>query len=308
MQLGVPNKECVSIAAEAEERETEEEEEEALGEGEKVKNRCGRRKLRVMHSLTSCCTHNGASQGFTPYQRLPRSRSSSRSHSSIDAQSDHFVVLDALTSPSCSDSNHIDSHNSVDSQLKRSSHNVAPPAHSNHDSSSHCDISSQSKCFDCHDTAPAVVVPSSSSPSQINPIPHHIDTCTVINTFTSTAQIECEKSPVDFNDDVNTVLVKIGIVGDSETGKTSFMAKYGGVEIKNDVKEVVWLQKLCKLRHVNIGLRIWDLGGKSQSDNKLNMVCRDAAAIFIMFDLTRRSTLLSVKKWFLRARKCNKVL
>ena len=39
----------------------------------------------------------------------------------------------------------------------------------------------------------------------------------------------------------------------------------------------------------------------------LPLVCNDALAILFMFDLTRQSTLVSVKDWYRQARGINKV-
>jgi hypothetical protein len=39
----------------------------------------------------------------------------------------------------------------------------------------------------------------------------------------------------------------------------------------------------------------------------LPLVCNDAVAIFFMFDLSRKSTLLSVKEWYRQARGLNRV-
>lgn len=112
----------------------------------------------------------------------------------------------------------------------------------------------------------------------------------------------------------DTVVLKVGIVGDSETGKTSFLAKYitaGDIEEKYvETIGVASAEKVLRVQNASIAFSIWDLGGGGavgdQCSSMLPMVCRDAAAILIMFDLTRRSTLLSVKEWFLRAKGCNK--
>lgn len=252
-----------------------------------------------MHSLASCCTHKGANDAFTPYQRLHRTRSSSCLGNNINAQSSHFTYHVDTASPR-SDCITIDS---IDLQPNHSDCNAAPSSsRSKNRIKPHRNAGSQSKRPNCDVAGGAV-------PSHIDPMPHSTDNCTFINISTSTEK-EAQKGIIHGDDDANTVLVKIGIVGDSETGKTSFMAKYGGMEMKNEEKEsegVALLQKLCKLTHVNIALHIWDLGGQWPCGNKLIMVCKDAAAIFIMFDLTRRSTLYSVKKWFLRAKECNKV-
>jgi len=39
----------------------------------------------------------------------------------------------------------------------------------------------------------------------------------------------------------------------------------------------------------------------------LPLVCNDAVAILFLFDLSRKSTLISIKEWFRQARGLNKV-
>jgi GTPase SAR1 family protein len=41
--------------------------------------------------------------------------------------------------------------------------------------------------------------------------------------------------------------------------------------------------------------------------NMLPLVCNDAVAILFMFDLSRKSTLNSIKEWYRQARGFNKV-
>ncbi|KAH7353030.1 hypothetical protein KP509_19G076000 [Ceratopteris richardii] len=109
-----------------------------------------------------------------------------------------------------------------------------------------------------------------------------------------------------------TILLKVSIVGDSGTGKTSFMAKYICPESTSNPEfvETVGVSTEEKVVHVKSGIHIafniWDLGGHWQCGSMIPLVCRDAAVILIMFDLTRRSTLNSVMNWFAQAREYNK--
>ena len=57
-----------------------------------------------------------------------------------------------------------------------------------------------------------------------------------------------------------------------------------------------------------ITFSIWDLGGQREFVNMLPLVCNDAVAILFMFDLSRKSTLNSVKEWYRQARGFNKVI
>ena len=47
--------------------------------------------------------------------------------------------------------------------------------------------------------------------------------------------------------------------------------------------------------------------GQREFVSMLPLVCNDASAILFMFDLTRLSTLNSIKEWYRQARRFNKV-
>lgn len=47
--------------------------------------------------------------------------------------------------------------------------------------------------------------------------------------------------------------------------------------------------------------------GQREFVNMLPLVCNDAVAILFMFDLSRKSTLNSIKEWYRQARGFNKV-
>lgn len=60
------------------------------------------------------------------------------------------------------------------------------------------------------------------------------------------------------------------------------------------------------IRNTQIIFSIWDLGGQREFVNMLPLVCNDAIAILFMFDLSRKSTLNSVKEWYRQSRGFNK--
>jgi GTP-binding protein of the ras superfamily involved in termination of M-phase len=67
------------------------------------------------------------------------------------------------------------------------------------------------------------------------------------------------------------------------------------------------MEKSIVLRNTEITFSIWDLGGQREFLSMLPLVCNDAVAIFFMFDLSRKSTLLSIKEWYRQARGLNRV-
>lgn len=70
---------------------------------------------------------------------------------------------------------------------------------------------------------------------------------------------------------------------------------------------VNFMEKTISIRNTEITFSIWDLGGQREFVNMLPLVCNDAVAILFMFDLTRKSTLNSIKEWYRQARGFNKV-
>ena len=67
------------------------------------------------------------------------------------------------------------------------------------------------------------------------------------------------------------------------------------------------MEKTISIRNADITFSIWDLGGifllffklgQREFINMLPLVCNDSIALLFMFDLSRKSTLNSVKEWF----------
>lgn len=66
------------------------------------------------------------------------------------------------------------------------------------------------------------------------------------------------------------------------------------------------MQKTISLKNTDVTFTIWDLGGQKEYLHMLPLVCNDAVALLFMFDLSRKSTLSSIKGWYKQARLLNK--
>ncbi|BGP19616.1 hypothetical protein JCM10213_008318 [Rhodosporidiobolus nylandii] len=107
----------------------------------------------------------------------------------------------------------------------------------------------------------------------------------------------------------NSVVLKVGMVGDSQIGKTSLMVKYVEGSYDEDYIQTLgvnFMEKTISIRNTEITFSIWDLGGQREFVSMLPLVCNDAVAILFMFDLSRKSTLNSIKEWYRQARGFNK--
>jgi len=105
------------------------------------------------------------------------------------------------------------------------------------------------------------------------------------------------------------VTVKVGMVGDPQIGKTSLMVKYVEGNFNEDYIQTLgvnFMEKTISLRNTDITFSIWDLGGQLEYLHMLPLVCNDAVALLFMFDLSRKSTLTSIKSWYKNARVLNK--
>jgi len=105
------------------------------------------------------------------------------------------------------------------------------------------------------------------------------------------------------------VVVKIGMIGESQTGKTSLMVKY--VEDRFDEEYIQtlgvnYMEKTIMLRNLNVVLSVWDLGGQKEYLQLMPLVCADAKVLLFVFDLTRKSSLSSIREWYKEARRENK--
>ncbi len=103
--------------------------------------------------------------------------------------------------------------------------------------------------------------------------------------------------------------LKIGLIGDSQIGKTSLMVKYVEGSFDEDYIQTLgvnFMDKKIHIRNTTITFSIWDLGGQKEFINMLPLVSNDAVAILFMFDLTRKSTLNLIKEWYRQVRGFNK--
>ena len=66
------------------------------------------------------------------------------------------------------------------------------------------------------------------------------------------------------------------------------------------------MEKIITLKNAEVTFSIWDLGGEREFISMLPLVCNDALVIMFMFDLSRRSTLTSIKEWYRQVRGLNK--
>eukprot|EP00483_Globobulimina_turgida_P013495 UN13520 len=115
----------------------------------------------------------------------------------------------------------------------------------------------------------------------------------------------------EFNEDEDVkvnVIIKVGMLGDPSVGKTTLMVKYIKDQYEDGYLETLgvnFMEKIVALKNANVAISIWDLGGEQQFVTLMPLICNDAKVILFVFDLTQKSSLFSVKKWYKEAKKEN---
>jgi GTP-binding protein of the ras superfamily involved in termination of M-phase len=96
--------------------------------------------------------------------------------------------------------------------------------------------------------------------------------------------------------------LKVALLGDAQTGKTSMMIKF--VEerrVDDDYVQTLgvnFMEKTVPVRDTDVVFSVWEPGSQHDFKQTLPLVCSDADAFLFMFDLGRRSTLSSVRRWY----------
>jgi len=109
--------------------------------------------------------------------------------------------------------------------------------------------------------------------------------------------------------DIDNIIVKVGVIGETRTGKRSLLVKYVEDRFEKEYIETLgvnFMEKTVRLKSIAVTLSVWDLGGPDEYKQLMPLVCNDAKVLLFVFDLTRKRTLSMIREWFRNAKKKNK--
>jgi len=93
---------------------------------------------------------------------------------------------------------------------------------------------------------------------------------------------------------------KILLLGDASVGKTSFTKRYCYNIFNPSERLTIGVDfhvKTVELNDSKIKLQIWDVGGEERFRFLLPTYCLGANAAFLLYDITRPSTLDNISEW-----------
>eukprot|EP01084_Bolivina_argentea_P296797 511218_1 len=108
------------------------------------------------------------------------------------------------------------------------------------------------------------------------------------------------------------VVVKVGFLGEQQSGSKSLLVRYVENKFDEDYVEILatnFMEKTIHLKNIDVLISCWINHGERKYNNLIMMplICTDALCIIFLFDLTNKNTLLAVKRWYKEARKENKI-
>ena len=98
---------------------------------------------------------------------------------------------------------------------------------------------------------------------------------------------------------------KITLIGDNGTGKSSLTRRFMNNSFNTTYAATIGLDFESKTMHLSnraLKLQIWDCAGQDQYSRLIPDYIKDAAVVFIVFDVTQKQSYNSLSKWIEMAR------
>ncbi|XP_040004332.1 ras-related protein Rab-17-like isoform X2 [Xiphias gladius] len=98
---------------------------------------------------------------------------------------------------------------------------------------------------------------------------------------------------------VQTLRVKMVLLGSSGVGKSSLALRFGKDEFRNTSPTVgcAYLTRVVHLRDVTLRFEIWDTAGQEKYHSVTPLYYRGAHAALLVYDISKRETFIRAQVW-----------
>lgn len=108
-------------------------------------------------------------------------------------------------------------------------------------------------------------------------------------------------------------LFKIVMIGDCAVGKSNILSRFIIKQFNQESKSTIGIELSTKVFRIDskiIKLNIWDTAGQERFSSITNAYYKGTYGAFIVYDITRRDTFVSIDKWLneLRSKIANNIV
>ncbi|XP_050397258.1 ras-related protein Rab-28 [Patella vulgata] len=111
----------------------------------------------------------------------------------------------------------------------------------------------------------------------------------------------------DSEDETPDKKLKIVVMGDAASGKTSLCTRYSQEQFNKQYGQTVgldfYLKRITLPGNVNVTLQVWDVGGQTLGGKMLDNYIYGSQAIMLVYDITNYSSFENLEDWFQAIRK-----
>ncbi|XP_015200525.1 ras-related protein Rab-28 isoform X2 [Lepisosteus oculatus] len=113
----------------------------------------------------------------------------------------------------------------------------------------------------------------------------------------------------DSEEDSQDRQLKIVIIGDGASGKTSLATRFAQESFGKQYKQTIgldfFLKRLNMPGNLNVTLQVWDIGGQTIGGKMLDKYIYGAQGVLLVYDITNYQSFENLEDWFAVVKKVN---
>lgn len=106
----------------------------------------------------------------------------------------------------------------------------------------------------------------------------------------------------DSEDETEDIMLKIIVIGDGASGKTSLITRYTQDQFGKQYDQTVgldfFLKRIDLTDKKNVTLKIWDIGGQTLGGNMLDKYVYGADGVLLVYDITNHRSFENLEDWY----------
>ncbi|XP_020341635.1 ras-related protein Rab-28 isoform X2 [Oncorhynchus kisutch] len=113
----------------------------------------------------------------------------------------------------------------------------------------------------------------------------------------------------DSEEDSQDKQLKIVVIGDGASGKTSLATRFAqeafGKQYKQTIGLDFFLKRISLPGNLNVTLQVWDIGGQSIGGKMLDKYVYGAQGVLLVYDITNYQSFENLEDWYGMVKKAN---